>query len=165
MPLTELNHYFVRANDLEQSRRFYCDVLGFEEMPRPDFPFPGHWLGVAGKVQVHMGPHGIPNSDLYYLGTTPRSSTDNSGVVDHIAFLATQPETFAARFDAHGIRSRKRHFPQFKLFQMFIQDPNGLTIELNFNGIEQAPSWSADGENYAEMPRVDDLPLPPRHRL
>jgi extradiol dioxygenase family protein len=26
MPLTELNHYFVRANDLEQSRRFYCDV-------------------------------------------------------------------------------------------------------------------------------------------
>jgi catechol 2,3-dioxygenase-like lactoylglutathione lyase family enzyme len=154
MPLTELNHYFVRANDLEQSRRFYCDVLGFEEMPRPDFPFPGHWLGVAGKVQVHMGPHGIPNSELYYLGTSPRSATDNTGVVDHIAFLATQPDAFAARFDAHRIPSRKRYFPQFKLFQMFIQDPNGLTIELNFNGIESAPSWSVDGENYAEMPRV-----------
>src|SRR5262245_25874797 len=41
MPLTELNHYFVRANDLEQTRRFYCEVLGFEVMPRPDFPFPG----------------------------------------------------------------------------------------------------------------------------
>src|SRR5205814_255977 len=68
MPLTELNHYFVRANDLEQTRRFYCDVLGFEEMPRPDFPFPGHWLGVGGKVQVHMGPHGIEHADRYYLG-------------------------------------------------------------------------------------------------
>jgi catechol 2,3-dioxygenase-like lactoylglutathione lyase family enzyme len=154
MPLTELNHYFVRANDLEQTRRFYCEVLGFEVMPRPDFPFPGYWLGVAGKVQVHMGPHGIANSELYYLGTTPRSATDNTGVVDHIAFLATQPEAFAARFDAAGIAARKRYFAQFKLFQMFVQDPNGLTIELNFHGIESEPSWGGGSENYAEMPRV-----------
>jgi len=154
MPLTELNHYFVRANDLEQTRRFYCDVLGFEEMPRPDFPFPGHWLGVGGKVQVHMGPHGIANADRYYLGTTPRSATDNTGVVDHIAFLATQPEAFAARFDAIGLQARKRYFPEFRLFQMFVKDPNGLTIELNFHGIETEPSWGAGSENYAEMPRV-----------
>ena len=155
MPLTELNHYFVRANDLEQTRRFYCDVLGFEEMPRPDFPFPGHWLGVNGKVQVHMGPHGIANAERYYLGTTPRSATDNTGVVDHIAFLATQPEVFAARFDAVGLPARKRYFPEFHLFQMFVQDPNGLTIELNFHGIEREPQWGGGAENYAEMPRVE----------
>ena len=29
MPVTEINHYFVRANDLEQTKNFYCDVLGF----------------------------------------------------------------------------------------------------------------------------------------
>lgn len=46
MPLTGLNHYFVRANDLERSKNFYVDVLGFEVMPRPDFPFPGYWLGI-----------------------------------------------------------------------------------------------------------------------
>jgi len=155
MPLTELNHYFVRANDLEQSRRFYCDVLGFEVMPRPDFPFPGYWLGVAGKIQVHMGPHGIPNSELYYLGTSPRSATDNTGVVDHIAFLATDPEAFAARFDVERIGARKRYFPEFKLFQMFIQDPNGLTIELNFHGIDHEPAWGGGSENYAAMPRTD----------
>ena len=154
MPLTELNHYFVRANDLEKSRRFYCDVLGFEEMPRPDFPFPGHWLGVGGKVQVHMGQHGIPNSNLYYLGTTARAATDNTGVVDHIAFLATQPEAFAARFDAIGLTAHRRYLPEFHLFQMFVKDPNGLTIELNFHGIEAEPSWGAGSENYADMPRV-----------
>ncbi|HSB98869.1 MAG TPA: VOC family protein [Burkholderiaceae bacterium] len=154
MPLTELNHYFVRANDLERTRRFYCDVLGFVVMPRPDFPFPGYWLGVAGKVQVHMGPHGIPNAERYYLGTSPRSGTDNTGVVDHIAFLATQPEAFAARFAAEGIAARKRYFPEFKLFQMFVQDPNGLTIELNFNGIDSEPAWGGGSENYAEMPRT-----------
>jgi len=50
MPLTELNHYFIRANDLEKTKDFYCDVLGFEVMPRPSFPFPGYWLGVNGKI-------------------------------------------------------------------------------------------------------------------
>jgi catechol 2,3-dioxygenase-like lactoylglutathione lyase family enzyme len=81
MPVTELNHYFVRANNLERSKRFYIEVLGFEVMPRPDFPFPGYWLGVGGKVQVHMGPHGIPDSELYYLGSPPASATNNTGTV------------------------------------------------------------------------------------
>ena len=154
MPLTELNHYFVRVNDLERSRRFYCDVLGFEVMPRPDFPFPGYWLGFGGKIQVHMGPHGIPNSDLYYLGTTPGSATDNTGIVDHIAFLATDPKSFSQRFDAVGLKARKRYFPEVRLFQMFVKDPDGLTIELNFHGIQDEPSWASEGENYREMPRV-----------
>jgi catechol 2,3-dioxygenase-like lactoylglutathione lyase family enzyme len=154
MPLTDLNHFFVRANDLERSRRFYCDVLGFDVMPRPTFPFPGYWLGVAGKVQVHMGPHGIPNSDLYYLGTTAESATQNTGIVDHIAFTATEPKALAERFAAVGLAARKRYFPEFKLFQMFVQDPDGLTIELNFHGIDNEPSWAVDGENYADMPRV-----------
>ena len=69
MPITELNHYFVRANGLEKSKEFYVRVLGFEVMERPNFPFPGYWLGVNGKIQVHMGPHGIANAQLYYLGT------------------------------------------------------------------------------------------------
>jgi catechol 2,3-dioxygenase-like lactoylglutathione lyase family enzyme len=154
VPITEINHYFVRANDLEKTKSFYCDVLGFEVMPRPDFPFPGYWLGVNGKIQVHMGPHGIPNSELYYLGTTPKSATDNTGVVDHIAFLATEPEKFDKRFKEVGMTSRNRYFPEFKLYQMFVKDPNGLTVELNFFGIDQEPSWGAGAENYAEMARV-----------
>lgn len=154
MPVTELHHYFVRANDLERSRNFYCDVLGFQVMPRPDFPFRGYWLGVGGKIQVHMGPHGIANSEFNYLGTTPASATSNSGVVDHIAFSATDPEGLAARLAAMDVPVRKRFFPQFRLFQMFIQDPDGLTIELNFHGIESEPAWSAGAENYADMQRV-----------
>lgn len=155
MPITELNHYFVRANDLEATRKFYCDVLGFEVMPRPTFPFPGFWLGVGGKIQIHMGPHGIPNSELYYLGTSPASATDNTGVVDHIAFLATNPGDFVGRFNAIGLKARKRYFPEFRLFQMFVKDPDGLTVELNFHGIENDSAWAKDGENYAEMPRVN----------
>jgi catechol 2,3-dioxygenase-like lactoylglutathione lyase family enzyme len=154
MPVTELNHYLVRANDLERTKDFYCDVLGFEIMPRPDFPFPGYWLGVNGKIQVHLAQGGVPNSELYYLGSPKNAATTNSGVVDHIAFLATDPEKLHTRFEKLGLSSRKRYFPEFKLYQMFVKDPNGLTIELNFYGIVEEPKWGGGSENYAEMPRV-----------
>jgi hypothetical protein len=99
-----------------------------------------------------MGPAGIPNQDLYYLGTPRNAATDNSGVVDHIAFLASEPETFVKRFKSMGVAYRPRSLPESELFQLFIKDPNGLTIELNFFGIRQAPDWG--GEDYAKMPRV-----------
>jgi catechol 2,3-dioxygenase-like lactoylglutathione lyase family enzyme len=154
MPIIDLDHYFVRANDLEATKRFYCEALGFEVMPRPDFPFPGYWLGTNGRIQIHMGPHGIANAELCYVGTTPRSSTADAGVVDHVAFLAADPETFKTRFDALGIACRNRYFPRFKLYQMFVKDPDNVTIELNFHGIEDEPSWG--GENYAQMPRAGE---------
>ncbi len=152
MPLTELNHYFVRANDLEKTRDFYVNVLGFDEMQRPNFPFPGYWLGINGKIQVHMGPAGIPNQEMYYLGTPKNAATDHAGVVDHIAFLASEPEGFVKRFKALGMQFRPRSLPESELFQLFIKDPNGLTIELNFFDIKNAPDWG--GEDLSKMERV-----------
>src|SRR5204862_7423725 len=94
MPVTELNHYLIRANNLERTKDFYCKVLGFEVMPRPDFPFPGYWLGVDGKIQVHMAQGGVPNSELYYLGRPKNAARDNSADIDNMPFLATQPDRF-----------------------------------------------------------------------
>ena len=154
MPVTELNHYLIRANDLERTRDFYVNVLGFEVMPRPTFPFPGYWLGTNGKIQVHMAQAGVPNSELYYLGSPKNAAKNNSGVVDHIAFLATDPGTFVQKFKTLGIKARPRMFPEFELFQLFLQDPDGLMIELNFLGIkEAAPEWGS--EDYSQMPRAE----------
>lgn len=139
MPITELNHYFVRAKDIELSRRFYCDALGFEVMPRPSFPFPGYWLGVGGKVQVHMGLDGVPEEAAYYFGTSPASARDNAGVVDHIAFQGTDPEGLARRLTKMGLPARTRHIAEIALFQIFVADPDGLMIELNFPGVEIPP--------------------------
>lgn len=157
MPLTELNHYFVRATDLEATKDFYCKALDLEIMPRPPFPFAGYWLGREGRIWVHMGQDGIPNAELYYRGTPKGAAQDNSGVVDHIAFLATDPEGFRERFE--GMRSKglnidfwARALPDFDLFQIFVRDPDGLTIELNFNNLPKLPEW---GEDYSKMPEVD----------
>jgi catechol 2,3-dioxygenase-like lactoylglutathione lyase family enzyme len=152
MPVTELNHYFVRANDLEKTKDFYCDVLGFQVMPRPTFPFPGYWLGVNGKIQVHMGQDGIPNAELYYLGTPKNAAVDHAGVVDHIAFLASEPGGFIRRFKERGIEFHPRSLPEFDLYQIFLKDPNGLTIELNFFGLKDVKDWG--GEDYSAMPQM-----------
>ncbi len=48
-----LNHVSVVARDLEESVRFYVDVLGLEPLPTPDFGFPVQWLR-AGSLQVHL---------------------------------------------------------------------------------------------------------------
>jgi len=148
MPITELNHYFVRAKDVERSRAFYCEALGFEVMPRPNLPFPGYWLGVGGKIQVHMGLDGVPEAQAYYLGTTAGSARDNAGVVDHIAFQGTDAEGMARRLAELGLPTRTRHIAEIGLFQIFVADPDGLMIELNFPGVEAVPS-SGSGAHVA----------------
>ena len=151
MPLIDLNHYLVRANDLEKTKQFYCDALSLTEMPRPTFPFPGYWLGREGKIWVHMGPHGIPNSEIYYRGTPKHAAIDNSGVVDHIAFAAADPDEFRTRFTGMQCDWWARALPEFHLFQMFVRDPDGLTLELNFFDLKVMPDWA---ENYNDMPKV-----------
>ena len=48
-----LNHVSVVAHDLEESTRFYVDVLGLEPVATPTFAFPVRWLQ-AGDLQVHL---------------------------------------------------------------------------------------------------------------
>lgn len=155
MPVTDLNHYLLRAKDLERTKNFYCDVLGFQIMPRPDFPFPGYWLGVNGKIQVHLAQAGVPNSKLYYLGSPRNAAGNNAGVIDHVAFLADEPEKFVAHLGNLGVACRPRSLPESELYQLFIKDPDGLTIELNFFGIKTPPQWV--GEDYSKMPRAAAL--------
>jgi len=134
MPLLGLNHYFVRAGDLARSRHFYCDVLGFEEMKRPAFSYPGYWLGLNGQVQVHMG-----------LVETPVASTPPTGVIDHVAFTGSDPESFARRLREAGLPSRERYRDDTGLLQIFVADPDGVMIELNFPGIAVRPAWLGTG--------------------
>ena len=154
MPIHSLNHFFIRSENLELTKEFYMTVLGFEVMARPDFPFPGYWLGINGSIQVHLGPSNIPNREKYYIGTGSDAANGQTGVIDHVAFLAEEPETFVEQFQEKNISFRPRYFPESNLYQLFIRDPNGVMIELNFFNITQAPAWN--GEDYSKMERVTE---------
>lgn len=43
LPLLSINHISRVCSDVDATRRFYRDVLGFVEIKRPDFDFDGSW--------------------------------------------------------------------------------------------------------------------------
>ena len=92
MPIAELDHYFIWSKDLEKSRQFYCDTLGLQVMPRPAVQLPGYWFGANGNIQVHMGQAGWSNDEDGNGSVTPTSEAGSINV-DHIAFIATEPES------------------------------------------------------------------------
>ena len=135
MPITELNHFLLVAKDLERTKDFYCRVLGMEvDAQRPDFGFPGYWLKANGETCVHLAWQ-APNEirDKFLLKKHPKG-TNGSGSVDHIAFLAKDPEGVRDRIKKNKVEMQVRSFPDAKLFQIFLKDPDDVTIELNFLG-------------------------------
>src|SRR5262249_14741983 len=48
-----IDHATLIVKDLGRSRRFYVDVLGMREVPRPAFSFAGLWFQ-AGATQIHL---------------------------------------------------------------------------------------------------------------
>ena len=53
MPLLDLHHVAIKSKNLEDTVAFYTDVLGMEQVERPDFPFPGAWLQM-GETMFHI---------------------------------------------------------------------------------------------------------------
>ena len=147
MPVTELNHYLLVAKNLEKTKKFYEKVLGLKlAKERPDFGFPGYWLKAGGNICVHLASQ-APNRirDQFLLKKHPKG-TKGSGSVDHIAFLAKKPEEVRQRIQKHRIRMHYRSFPDAKLFQIFLKDPDDVTIELNFLGEVIDPrAWAGKG--------------------
>jgi catechol 2,3-dioxygenase-like lactoylglutathione lyase family enzyme len=146
MPVTAINHYLVVSKNLERSKKFYQDVLGLTLAERPDFGFPGYWLKTGDNICVHLASQD-PNKirDQFLLKKHPRG-TNGSGSVDHIAFLAQDPEAVRNRIQKNKVEMHYRSFPDAKLFQIFLKDPDDVTIELNFLGeVIDEKQWKGKG--------------------
>jgi catechol 2,3-dioxygenase-like lactoylglutathione lyase family enzyme len=138
MPIQRLDHYSIRTTRLEDCRTFYVDIMGFEVGPRPPFKFPGLWLYNGGVAVVHIV--GIDKNDpqglVEYLGAKHLEDVEGTGTIDHIAFVATGLSEMYARLKAHNTPYRERSVPNLGLHQIFLEDPNGVTIELNYPAAE-----------------------------
>jgi catechol 2,3-dioxygenase-like lactoylglutathione lyase family enzyme len=146
MPVTSLNHYLIVSKNLERSKKFYQDVLGLDVAERPDFGFPGYWLKTGDNICVHLASQD-PNKirDQFLLKKHPKG-TNGSGSVDHIAFLAQNPEEVRNRIQKNKVEMHFRSFPDARLFQIFLKDPDDVTIELNFLGeVIDENEWRGKG--------------------
>lgn len=134
MALTRLDHFSIRTTDVDGTRDFFVRVLGMTSGERPPFKFPGAWLYCGEKDVIHI--IGIDPSDksglVEYLGDREETALTGTGAIDHLAFMAEDIDAMRARLTVEGIASREREVPLLGVRQIFLEDPNGVTIELNF---------------------------------
>ena len=146
MPFQKLSHYSIRTTDIDASRKFYTEVLGFTVGPRPPFNFPGLWLYHGSHDQydnaiVHIigvdakGESGVKD----YLGARDEQTLQGStGAFDHIAFSMTGLAGMIKHLKSKKAKFRERTVPNLNLHQVFLDDPNGVVIELNYPAQETA---------------------------
>jgi catechol 2,3-dioxygenase-like lactoylglutathione lyase family enzyme len=124
--LDALNHFTINAADLEATRHFYESGLGLTVGDRPPLGFPGYWLYSGGQPTVHLvGPR---DGDA----AKPPRAAGPTGLFDHIAFSCSGLAEMRQRLRERGIAFTERVVPRDRATQLFLHDPNGIAVELNF---------------------------------
>jgi catechol 2,3-dioxygenase-like lactoylglutathione lyase family enzyme len=126
MPVRGLEHVLVLTDDLEATRAFYCDVLGFEVGERPALAFPGHWLYLDGSPCVHVAERAAYEAHAAEVGLARAT-----GPIDHLALAAEDHGSLVARIESAGVELVSNDVPSAGIRQLFLDDPNGVRIELN----------------------------------
>jgi catechol 2,3-dioxygenase-like lactoylglutathione lyase family enzyme len=127
--ISGLHHISLAVTDLNQSRAFYRDVLGLQEIERPAFEFAGAWYAI-GDRQLHLIVHdkptlrtrGIDSHDVHFALRV-------KSYRETVAFLESLGYSSEARDTTKRLRENqwgKAGFPQ-----VFILDPDQHVIELN----------------------------------
>ena len=115
MDLLGVHHVSLNVADAATAERFYVDVLGLELLPRPDFGFPGSWLGLADGRQVHL----IQVDDW----EAPKGQ--------HFAFHVRDLDGVRGQLEDKGIKVSQVSEIMGVGRQCFFRDPCGNSIELN----------------------------------
>ncbi len=113
-----VNHISFAVRDLDASLHFYRDILGLEDIPRPNMGISGAWLG-AGNSQVHL--IGIP--DGADVGAPPKSL---SPLACHQAFAVEDYQKTVDHLKANGLEVMETNSERG---QMWVKDPDGYIIE------------------------------------
>ena len=100
MSVGVLDHFNIRTRKLDDTVRFYEDVLGLEKGPRPNFAFPGAWMYSEGKAVVH----------LVDISKTDEPQKPDSGVVHHVAFVSRGFDGMKQRLESRGIATTPGRF-------------------------------------------------------
>ena len=139
MPLSHIEHVLIQTADMAATRDWYVRVLGFRVGPSPDFKFPVCWLYLGEQDVIHVteGGANVSENRKRYVGQDSQA-TQGSGAIDHVAFRCTGLRAMLAHLRAEGVAFRERQVNDQGLYQLFLHDPNGIKVELNFANAEAA---------------------------
>lgn len=122
LQVQSIDHVTIVVRDLAATRRFYVDLLGMREVPRPPFSFAGQWFQ-AGPTQIH--------TILEFDGSDPAGPGRNTRG-RHFAFLVPDAASAARILVERGVELVSP--PKFRpdgAVQMFVHDPDGHLVELS----------------------------------
>ena len=122
--ILSINHIqLVAEKDLVlKLRDFYCDIVGLTEGFRPAFERFGFWLYIGDKDVVHLI---TPKEGD---GRSPQKSS-----FDHVAFKTADYEAVLNRLKTLNISFEEKPIPGMVAHQIFLRDPAGNRVELNFD--------------------------------
>ncbi len=123
--ILSINHIqLVAEKDLViQLKDFYCGIVGLTEGFRPAFERFGFWLYIGDKDVLHL--------------ITPKEGDGRSlqkSSFDHIAFKTANYQGVLKKLQSLDIPYEKKSIPGMTAHQIFLRDPAGNRVELNFEG-------------------------------
>jgi len=121
-----LLHTMVRVGNLDQSLRFYCDVLGMRLLRKKDYP--------DGRFTLAFVGYG-PEAEQTVIELTHNWDTDRYDVGTGFGHLALGVHRIYAKVDelrAAGVKVTREPGPMKHGGSTiaFVEDPNGYKIEL-----------------------------------
>lgn len=126
MPAYVLNHVSVSARDLEESTRFYEDLLGMERIPTPNFGGKVQWLRV-GTQQLHLAERDQNPGPFNHFGIT----VDD---FPQVYYKAREMGIFEDRMQGYHLCE----LPDGKV-QLYLHDPAGNVLEVNHPDVRTLP--------------------------
>jgi catechol 2,3-dioxygenase-like lactoylglutathione lyase family enzyme len=120
MTVRGVDHINIGTHRLDETVAFFRDAIGLTIGWRPNFGVGGAWLYAGDNAVVHL-------VDLAE-GKLP----SDQAALDHFAFRIDDYDAAVARLDAAGVRYRAMDVPDAPIKQVFLRDPNGVNIELNY---------------------------------
>ena len=123
MPVGLVDHFnlVITPSQVDETLKFYREVLGLKEGFRPNFGRPGWWLYARDHPVLHISlKENIPPT---------RGAT---GSFDHIALNATGWREMKARLQRLAIPFEEQLVSDNTVLQIFFRDSNGLRIELDY---------------------------------
>ena len=121
--ILSINHIqLVAEKDLViQLKDFYCNVVGLTEGFRPAFERFGFWLYIGDKDVLHL--------------ITPKEGDGRSlqkSSFDHVAFKTGHYQDVLKKLKILNISFEEKSIPGMSAHQIFLKDPAGNRVELNF---------------------------------
>ena len=131
MTVESLDHINIVTADLDRAERFYRDLLRLETRaaPPPLTHETARWMyDTGGRAVLHLNSLDLPRFVDRDMSPGP------TGALHHVALRCVGYDEVLARVETMGLDHHRNAVPAAGLRQIFVGDPDGVLLELNFFG-------------------------------